>query len=448
MYKKIISYLNKYQGSNTLKAFHLAISQSFIAFLFIFIDFIFSKRLSVSDFGVWKETFFIMNLGIPFLSFGFTESFKYFIAKENKDILFFFQNLTFVIFRIALILFVALAIVNILHYLTIINIGVYYINSLFFPLPLLAFLFNKTLRYIYINLGKAELLTKLSFFGGIFSLIVLVAGWYLLAISIEYYVSIAVVSYFSVFLFPSLFYYKSLGLPINFFSKHKATVKKMWVYGFPLYLATFSGLFSSYLDKFIVNIFENEATFAIFAVGAFEIPIFAMLSAAFSQQIFPKMVQFIGEGKEYEAKDLWLQTTKKVSYITYPIILLTMYFAEDIIFFIYNDSYQESVVLFKTYLLVLLFRNNSYGILLTAKGKTKLITKISFVVLITNIICSLVLYNFYGIQGVVFGTLLSTFLMWVIYIYKEQLFMEYLKTIILNKVLLILQLLIFLIYIL
>ena len=214
----------------------------------------------------------------------------------------------------------------------------------------------------------------------------------------------------------------------------------------PLYLATFAGLLSNYLDKLIVNVSSDEVTFAIFAVGAFEIPIFAMLSAAFSQQIFPKMVRLVEEDDEDQAKSLWMETTKKVSLITYPIILVVMIFAEQIIFFIYNENYTASVILFKTYLLVALFRNNSYGILLSAKGETKTITKISLMVLLFNLMSSLTLFYFFGLKGIVFGTLIATFLMWLTYLQKEKLIKTYLRVIVGNKILLFLMILILITY--
>lgn len=446
MFQKINLILEKFKGTSVYKSFHIALSQSFVAFLFIFIDYIISKRLSVSDFGLWKEVFFILNLGIPLLSFGFTESYKYFIAKEQDKIDYYLDNLNLIFLRIGLIIFLLIGLGNILHYINIINLGPYYLYSLLFPLPLLAFLLNKALRFTYINLNEAEKLTKLSIYGALCSLVIIVLGWYALGLSAEFYIGIAIISYFSVFFFPFIFYIKNLGFALRLVSLNKGVLRNMLLYGFPLYLATFAGLFSSNLDKFIVNIFEDDATFAIFSVGAFEIPIFAMLSAAFSQQIFPNMVKFIEDGKEFQAKLLWLQTTKRVSYITYPFILTAMFFAEDLIFFIYSEDYSSSVILFKTYLLVLLFRNNNYGILLTAKGETKLITKISLFVLFTNLFASIGFYFYYGIQGIVFGTLLSTFMLWLIYLLKEEMFKDYLRIVSLDKILLVIQILILLKY--
>ena len=446
---KLLKKLNKlaqYYGVGGInKSLHLAVSQSFIALLFILIDFVFSKQLTVAEFGIWKEIFFFFNLGIPLLAFGLPEGYKYFIAKE-KNLAYYFKNLISVLLLIGVFLFIVIGFVNFLHWSDVINIQNYYGYSLLFPLPLIAFLLNKTLRYSYINLNKAEKLTKLSLFGALLSLVSIVIGAFYIKEHQDLVVLVAIFIYFSVFFLPALFYL--IALPVASFKLaiNKEAVKQMLVYGLPLYLATFAGLLSNYLDKLIVNVSSDEVTFAIFAVGAFEIPIFAMLSAAFSQQIFPKMVRLVEEDDEDQAKSLWMETTKKVSLITYPIILVVMIFAEQIIFFIYNENYTASVILFKTYLLVALFRNNSYGILLSAKGETKTITKISLMVLLFNLMSSLTLFYFFGLKGIVFGTLIATFLMWLTYLQKEKLIKTYLRVIVGNKILLFLMILILITY--
>lgn len=414
------------------KSLHLAVSQSFVALLFILVDFIFSKQLSVAEFGVWKEIFFFFNLGIPLLAFGLPEGYKYFIAKED-NIAGFLKSLTGVLLLVCLSLFIVLGLLNLLHYFNHINLGSYYLLSLLFPLPLLAFILNKALRYTYINTNEAERLTKLSVFGAVASIVIIILGYVLLKNHIEWFSFIAVAIYFSIFVFPALFYMKGLSPELFGVKIQKQDLKKMLTYGLPLYLAAFAGLLSLYLDKLIVNFATDDTTFAIFVVGAFEVPIFAMLSAAFSQQIFPRMVKHVEEREESKAKNLWILTSKKVSLITYPFILVVMFFAKEIIYFIYSSEYAGSVILFKTYLLVALFRNNSYGILLTAKGKTKIITNIAVAILFINLILSLLLFRFYGLNGIVFGTLISTVIFTTYILIKERLLGSYFKQVLGDK---------------
>jgi O-antigen/teichoic acid export membrane protein len=330
-------------------------------------------------------------------------------------------------------MFLFTGIVNLLHIFNFIDIGRYLGYSLLFPLPFIAFLLNKALRSSYVNLDKAERLTKLSVYGAICSIVWIIGGIIFLNEEKNLIIPVAIILYFGIFAFPTLFYIKGLSVKSFYPLFDVKTVKKLMVYGIPLYLATFAGLLSGHLDKLIVINLSDNATFAVFSVGAFQIPVFAMLSAAFSQQIFPKMIRHIEDGEEEEAKEIWLKTTKKISLITYPIILIVMFFAEEIIFFIYSYNYEGSIVLFKTYLLVALFRNNSYGILLTAKGHTKSIALLSVAILVINFIISIILYYYFGLQGIVFGTLLSTFLFTSFILFNEGMIISYLRNIVFTR---------------
>lgn len=442
-YKNKLTVFNK---GNTVKSFHLAFSQGLVALLFVATDFIFSKKLTVYEFGYWKELFFILNLGIPILSFGLPEGFKYFIAKDKNKISTYFPNILGITLAIAGLLLLGFLLINYLHYINVIDIGMYYGVSLLFPLPFIAFLTNKVFRYLFINQDLSKKLTTLSLYASIISLIVLLtAMWGIDYFTINFLIW-AILIYTTIFLTTVLFYFRFSKVSIKAITIQFGPLKEMLAYGLPLYLAGFMGILTVNLDKLIVSTFETKEVFAIFSVGAFEIPAFAMLSAAFSQQIFPRMVQFVGEDKESEAKNLWMDTTKKISLLSYPVILLAMIFAKEILFFIYSSAYHESVFLFKTYLLVALFRNNSYGILLSTKNQNKFITYYSLLTLLLNLLLSISLYYFMGIKGVVYGTLLSTFFYTVLVLIKEDLQKEFILKFLMNKYILILLTLILIFY--
>jgi O-antigen/teichoic acid export membrane protein len=197
----------------------------------------------------------------------------------------------------------------------------------------------------------------------------------------------------------------------------------------------------------MVQFFEDTKTFAIFSVGAIEIPIFAMLSASFSQKIYPDLVKLISNEKNDEAKKLWINTTIKVSYITYPMIAILMFFSKEIIFLIYKQDYSQSIPLFKTFLLIGLFRNNYYGALITASGKSTIIFKYSIFTLLLNSILSLVFYYFFGIKGIIYGNLIATLAINYLQLRSEKLIHLYLNEFILNPKIIILISLIICIYV-
>src|SRR5690606_9977028 len=180
----------------------------------------------------------------------------------------------------------------------------------------------------------------------------------------------------------------------------------------------------------------------IFSVGAMEIPVFAMLSAAFSQQTYPQLVRLMSSGQKEEAKKIWMKTTIKVSYITYYMILILMVLAKPFLFFIYSNEYGDAVVIFQIYLLVGLLRNNYYGALITASGNTKFITYYAVLTLVFNVTLSLILYSWLGINGIVYGTLMSAVVINFLQLNHEGALGLYLNKMLSNKILITLTVLI------
>lgn len=440
--RKIKSYIESILSRTSSSSLKLALSQSIIAGLFVLFDFIFSKKFDVQSFGAWKRVLFYLNLFIPVFSFGIPEGFKYWIAKEkisfNKSWSTSFYSIIFLTLILSHILFVIGYIIYDI---------VWDWMFLFYPISYLGFVYFKMIKYMSINSSKVDLYFRVSLFSSVCVFILVLfcyfTRWYL-QFSI---ISLGLFFYAVVFSLPTLFLinYDDFSFPRYLINCRR--LKEILKHGIPLYLASFIGVLSINLDKAIVSYFEDDSVFAIFAVGALEIPIFAMISAAFAQNIYPNLVQFIENGNILQAKQLWLKTTVRISYITYPLILLLMLFSRPLLFFIYTDQYEESLFIFRTYLLIGLLRNNYYGSLIVASGKTKYITLYSLMMLLTNIVLSILLYNVYGIKGIVMGSLFSTLFIQYLQLRHESLVKSYLKDVLLNKKIMLLTIAIFMIYI-
>jgi O-antigen/teichoic acid export membrane protein len=432
---------DRFVNSSSYTSLLLALTQSFIAFFFIVIDFFYSKKLSVSDFGNWKQMYFLISLGIPLLSLGIPEGYKYFLAKEGKPKEIFSNTFLFILFITGILLVICLF-VNLFHYYGWINIKQYYLISFLFPIAYFSFGISKVLRYAYINEKKVKLFTKINIFFSILTLIIIGIVYFNFQEIKTYYLLVGMLLFICIFELSNTTLLNKLRLTINSKWLNKEFFLNVLGQGFPLYLATFIGTLSVNLDKSIVSFFENKETFAIFSVGALEIPVFAMLSASFSLNVYPQLVTLIHQDKKEQAKKLWIHTTTNVSYITFPMILVLMFFAKDIIYLVYSPKYEKSVFLFQTYLLMGLFRNNSYGALIAASGKTKFITMYSAMMLTFNLILSFILYKILGIEGVIIGSLASTTIIAFLQLKHEGLLKMYFKKFVLNPKIFILILLI------
>jgi O-antigen/teichoic acid export membrane protein len=441
----VLSKIKKHKNSTLHLSLLIALNQSFVALFFIGIDFLFSKELSIENFGRWKRVIFLINLIIPILSFGISEGYKYYVAKENKN-KWMFANTFFIYTLLSFAFLVIVLLLNISDLFQLIDLKEYYLLSILFPLAYFVFVINKTLRYAFINSSQIVLHTKITLYGFLFFGLILLGVFLFFDYFKSYYLYLGIILFILIYLIPipSLLYKGKFIITFKWMDK--SFFIKVLQQGLPLYLATFIGTLTLNTGSLIVNAFEDTKTFAIFSVGAIEIPIFAMLSAAFSQKIYPDLVRLVSNNENDTAKKIWMKTTLQVSYITYPLIILLMFFAKDIVYLIYSPKYEESVFLFKTYLLLGIFRNNYYGALITAAGRTKFITFYAVITLVVNAILSLMLYYIFGISGVVFGTLIATVLINGLQLQKENILKSYLKEFILNPKIIGLISLILLIY--
>lgn len=430
---RLKQFTNNFSSERSLRrsSFNILVSQSVFVFLFLIADVFFARSFSKTDFGVWKQLILIINLGIPLLSFGFPEGFKYYIAIEPEkkeshvtQVLSILISSSFIFFILTLLFGKFL-------------IGIFFKQSFvetvvnFLPFIFLVFTANKILRYLVINNKRTNALL-------IGSAAALVVGTILICLTVytykqyqSFYLFVAATFVLVTYLISFVNIITKLQFKITF-KLSKAQIIKYLKYGFPLYLASFIGIIIINVDKAIVNSKDSLDAFAVYSVGAIEIPVFGMISASVSQSYFPVMVEQIKKGIKQEAKKIWLNSTVRVSYITYPIIMVLMFSSSFIIHSLFGLSYSNAVPVFKTYLLVALWRNNYYGALISASGKSKWITFYSIITLVLNVIGAFLLYSYSGMYGVAYSCFIATSITNIFYLVHEKLFQQYVKTVVLN----------------
>ena len=78
------------------------------------------------------------------------------------------------------------------------------------------------------------------------------------------------------------------------------------------------------------------------------------------------------------------------------------------------------------YLFLLFARNNSYGLILLGKGKTKVYFAGQVVETVLNIILSILLFHFIGIAGPAISTVILIYFLSMFYLYKEGILAKFL----------------------
>jgi len=198
----------------------------------------------------------------------------------------------------------------------------------------------------------------------------------------------------------------------------KKTYKDLRKYLWPIQAGRVSGVFTGYIDKITTSVYLNAEEFAVYSLGAREIPFIGQIGYSISSVMIPKLVTYIESGRIEDVCGLWKRAIKRTSLIIYPIIGFCIYFSKPIVRFLFSATYIESSVPFAVYSLLTFIRVVEYASLAKAYGKTEIIMKGAVLGSIIMIILSFPLTSLLGTWGILITLLLSTYISNGFYLYS------------------------------
>lgn len=398
----------------------------------LFVDIFLARSVSEATFGYWKQFLLAVNILVPMFAFGLPEGFKYFSALEEEKRSEHFWNVSILILLISIPLFVLFHFLgsDILNLVT--DLGQFNQLVLLIPALFVLLTLTKVFRFHSINIGQTK-----HFFGGFLTgALCFVSSFVYFDFQDQWELNI-VLFILSGFLGNHLFkvLYFFIFIPLNSLqlNLNAENIKKYLNYGIPLFLSSFIAIVTLNTDKTIVSKLSSIEEFALFSVGAKEVPLIALVSTSFAQTLFPILVKAYKEGETEKAKNSWLALTRKVSMLVYPIVLVLMIIAEPLIVQLFGEKYQAATPIFQVYLLVVLWRNNYYGGLLAASGQTKWITFYGLFAMLFNLVTSYLFYQVFGAIGVAYGTLATVSLANILQLKHEGLLLCFIKEFLLKK---------------
>lgn len=188
-------------------------------------------------------------------------------------------------------------------------------------------------------------------------------------------------------------------------------IRELVAYSFPLGLALMFGALSKQLDKFIVSAMSEPETFAIYSLGAIEIPLITIVTGSITAVVMPDLRKATSVGDYEEAKKLFRLIAEKSGYILLPAMCFFAVSAETFISVFFTKAYSESATPFRIYLTLIPFRIVLFGSLLAALGNSKEVLKITAVGLLINLAASFALVSLIGPNGAAIATV-STMALW------------------------------------
>ncbi len=152
-------------------------------------------------------------------------------------------------------------------------------------------------------------------------------------------------------------------------------------YAIPLGISGIVWFLGKEIDKYFVAAFVPPALYAIYAVGALEIPVFHEISIAISSVLVPKIAESHKRRDPFAIARLWSEVIRKSALIFVPSFGLLFLLAEPLIAILYTSKYLPAVLVFQAYLGLILLRIFNPNMILQGIGKTQtvLVSSVLFI---------------------------------------------------------------------
>jgi O-antigen/teichoic acid export membrane protein len=109
------------------------------------------------------------------------------------------------------------------------------------------------------------------------------------------------------------------------------------------------------LHQYVVSSLFDAATFAVYSVGCLQVPLVELLSTSVVNVMMVSMAQAIRDGREFVVISMWHDTVRKLALVFFPLVALLLIVAQDLIVFLFTETYAASVPVFMAWSIAILF---------------------------------------------------------------------------------------------
>lgn len=284
------------------------------------------------------------------------------------------------------------------------------LKPLIFFAALLPILQNSTslLQIMFLALGKAKTIAFRNFIISILKLFVVILICYKfnnIIILLIFLILSEIIQniYFLIIL-------RKNNCIINVFKYDKALIKKILFYCIPLGISTIMKTLNRDADKYIIALFTDTETLAIYTNVSKMLP-FNIVMSSFATVLLPYIIKMV-KNKMFKNTIRIYKSFLSISYtITTILAVGAICVAPELIKLLYGEKYLNSnfsIYVFVIYILVDIFNFLNIVTILNALGKSKEIMLITIGSFVLNIILNIVLFYALGKVGPAIATLIIT----------------------------------------
>jgi len=376
-----------------------------------------ARILSPADYGSYRQLFLIYATFSTLLLLGIPQSMLYFLPKAGCD-----QEQKRIITRTVNVISILALILTILILITKAEIARRFnnpaLNSLLVVYSIYPLFMFVTQIYSSIMLGLKEPFQAARF--TLFAIavdFVLILGTALISRSLLAITAAVVVSALLQWLYANIRLQRyHAGWNLDNLRGFRSQLS----YCLPLGLSSVVGMLSVQLDKLMISGFFTPQQFAVFAVGAMELPLIGILANSVNSVLLPNL----SATDKPQMGDIYSGAVRKNALVIFPLTVIFFILAREIMVFLYGLPYADAALYFRIYLIILPLRIATYSILFQAMGKTRIIMINSTVFLLLNLILNYILIKTLGMKGAALATVIVTWISVIVYLIQIKLILK------------------------
>ncbi len=175
----------------------------------------------------------------------------------------------------------------------------------------------------------------------------------------------------------------------------------------PLILSFLISGSSDYIDGILISTQLGSDALALYRYGARELPLAVLLASSVTAALLPVLSN--RERFEEGIATLRLESARLMHFL-FPVSILLMLSSSYLYPLIFRAEFIQSAGVFNIYLLLIISRVFFPQAVVMAHGRNDIIFKVALAEITMNVVASFVLLQFFGMNGVAWGTVLAFFL--------------------------------------
>ncbi|PYM18812.1 MAG: hypothetical protein DMD81_05015 [Candidatus Rokuibacteriota bacterium] len=172
------------------------------------------------------------------------------------------------------------------------------------------------------------------------------------------------------------------------------------------------------LHQYLVSTRFDPATFAIYAVGCLQIPVFEALVASAANVLMVRMGEQLNDGDTKAAVETWRDVTQRMAAFMVPAVALLVVLAHDLIVTLFTGAYEASVPIFAVTAIAYLPAALMTDSVLRVYAQTRFLVVLNFIRLFAVALALLALLPVLGLVGAALAMLVASVITKVIALWR------------------------------